>query len=164
MQGFEWLKGIFSFSKSETRGIVVLLVIIGALIVVRFIMYSRLDRYELQTYYSNDTSVYYQSEKKYSKNPGTENLNKSKKLIPKPVDPNTATYKDLIAIGLPSRVARTLIKYREKGGSYHSPDDLFKVYGFDTSLYSATEKYLCFTPKERKPIVNSKSTEQVFSP
>ena len=161
MKGFEWLKGIFSFSKSEIRGIVVLVIIIVALLVVRFILHSRLHRYELQTYYSNDTSVYYQSEEKYSKN-HTENLGKSEQLISEPVDPNTATYKDLIAIGFPSRVARTFIKYREKGGTYHSPDDLFKVYGFDTSLYSATGKYFRFTPKEKEPVVNSRNTERVF--
>ena len=156
------VKRNFFFSKSEIRGIIVLLIIIAILLAIRFIMYSRLDRYELHTYYSNDTSAYYQSEENYTETSELDNPEKTKKLIPGQIDPNTATFKNLIAIGFPARVARTLIKYREKGGIFHSPDDLFKVYGFDTILYSATRKYLHFISYEKEPLVNSKNAERAF--
>jgi len=48
-------------------------------------------------------------------------------------DPNTVSYDTLLKIGLASKTAGTLIKYRNKGGKFRTPSDLKKVYGIDDS-------------------------------
>src|SRR5690606_21452749 len=45
-----------------------------------------------------------------------------------PFDPNTASLEDLIQLGLKPKVARTIINYRNKGGTFHEPEDLSKIY------------------------------------
>lgn len=45
-----------------------------------------------------------------------------------PFDPNTASLEDLIQLGLKPKVARTIINYRNKGGAFHEPEDLSKIY------------------------------------
>ncbi len=163
MRRFEWIKGIFSFSKAETRGIIVLLIILMVLLVIKFVMYKKLDKYDLQSYSSNDTTITSESEGHFNNPLGSASRSKLSKVISQPVDPNTASYKDLTAIGMPSRVARTLIKYREKGGVYSTPGDLLKVYGFDSSLYSTLKNFLYFRPKKTKPDSNSKIPDRIFS-
>lgn len=44
-------------------------------------------------------------------------------------DPNTVSFDSLRRLGVPARVARTLINYREAGGIFRRPADLKKVYG-----------------------------------
>lgn len=148
MRQFEWLKGLFSFSKSEIRGLIVLLTIVITLLVVKFVLYQNMDEYELRAFYSNDTIQAFQPNTFFS---DREIDNKSRKVALHSVDPNKASYNDLVAVGVPSRVARTMIKYREKGAGFYSPNDLFKVYGFDSSLYIHISDYLYFSPVKIKP-------------
>jgi competence protein ComEA len=44
-------------------------------------------------------------------------------------DPNRASYDTLIMLGLASKEANTLIRYRNKGGKFRNPSDINKVYG-----------------------------------
>jgi competence protein ComEA len=46
-------------------------------------------------------------------------------------DPNTASYDTLVKLGLASKEARTLIKYRNKGGKFRNSSDIKKIYGID---------------------------------
>lgn len=46
-------------------------------------------------------------------------------------DPNTATYDNLIKLGLTGKETNTLINYRNKGGRFRIPSDIKKVYGID---------------------------------
>lgn len=58
------------------------------------------------------------------------------------IDPNVATEDELVAIGLPLRTARTIIKYREKGGRFRYKEDLQKMYTIDEDLYEAVSPYI----------------------
>ncbi len=51
------------------------------------------------------------------------------------IDPNKADYEELAGIGLPAFVSTNIIKYREKGGIFKTPEDLLKIYGMDSILY-----------------------------
>jgi len=57
-------------------------------------------------------------------------------------NPNIIAYKELLTLGLPERVARTLIKYRDSGGEFRSKTDLLKVYGLKVEDYSRLEPYI----------------------
>ena len=47
------------------------------------------------------------------------------------VNPNSATEKEFLAIGLPKQVARNIVLYRDKGGVFRQREDLKKIYGFE---------------------------------
>lgn len=57
-------------------------------------------------------------------------------------DPNCAGYTELVSIGFSSKVANTIIKYREKGGRFYKASDLLKIYGLDTSFYKTLYPYI----------------------
>jgi DNA uptake protein ComE-like DNA-binding protein len=46
-------------------------------------------------------------------------------------DPNKVSYDTLVKLGLSSKEARTLIKYRNKGGKFRNSSDIKKIYGID---------------------------------
>lgn len=43
-------------------------------------------------------------------------------------DPNTVSEQELVSLGLPARVARTICNYRDKGGAFRRPEDLARIY------------------------------------
>ena len=57
-------------------------------------------------------------------------------------DPNTVTYPDMLKLGFDRRVASNIVKYRDKGGKFTSPNDLYKIYGVDAELVNALVPYV----------------------
>ncbi len=53
-----------------------------------------------------------------------------------PFDPNTADQAALERLGFRPSTARTLLRYREKGGVFRRADDLRRVYGMDERLFA----------------------------
>lgn len=49
-----------------------------------------------------------------------------------PFDPNTLSADSLFLLPIDKKVVNNLIKYREKGGRFHSAKDLMKIYGMST--------------------------------
>ncbi|MFZ9454667.1 MAG: helix-hairpin-helix domain-containing protein, partial [Bacteroidia bacterium] len=47
-------------------------------------------------------------------------------------NPNTVSAARLIQLGLNKKTANTMVHYREKGGRFKTPTDIFKIYGMDT--------------------------------
>ncbi len=63
-------------------------------------------------------------------------------------DPNNADSVSFIRLGLKPYVARNIIRYRNKGGKFRTPDDFARVYGI------APEKFL-----ELKPFISIETTK-----
>ncbi|MCO6490319.1 MAG: helix-hairpin-helix domain-containing protein [Phaeodactylibacter sp.] len=63
-------------------------------------------------------------------------------LLPFPFDPNTATREELLRLGLPERLAGNILRYREKGGRFHNPESLKKIYGMDEDTYLALAPFI----------------------
>lgn len=61
---------------------------------------------------------------------------------PFPFDPNTATREELLRLGLPDRLAGNILRYREKGGRFRSPESLKKIYGMDEDTYLALAPFI----------------------
>lgn len=72
-------------------------------------------------------------------------------LPPVPFDPNVADMASLRRAGMPERVARTILRYREKGGRFYRKEDLKKIYTMTDSLYAAIEPYLVVESTVRLP-------------
>ncbi|MCB9290012.1 MAG: helix-hairpin-helix domain-containing protein [Lewinellaceae bacterium] len=63
-------------------------------------------------------------------------------LQPFPFDPNTAGEEELKRLGLPPRVVRNMLKYREKGGRFREPEALQKVYGMEEETFLALAPFV----------------------
>lgn len=57
-------------------------------------------------------------------------------------DPNTATKKQFIQLGLTEKVANTIINYRTKGGKFRYKSDFKKIWGLTEANYNRLEPYI----------------------
>lgn len=64
-------------------------------------------------------------------------------------DPNTADSVQLCNLGLPAFVVRNILRYREKGGVFRTPDALAKIYGLKEDLYLKLKPYIRIAVSEK---------------
>ena len=57
-------------------------------------------------------------------------------------DPNSADATTIERLGLSARLARTILKYREKGGKFRSAEDFQKIWGLEKSDYERLAPYI----------------------
>jgi competence protein ComEA len=55
---------------------------------------------------------------------------------PRDIDPNSATFTELVQAGMPVKAARNLIRYRQAGGRIREAGDLRKIYGMEEGAYN----------------------------
>lgn len=60
-------------------------------------------------------------------------------LLPIPFDPNKVSRRLLDSIGLPAFIAGNMVKYRSAGGTFRKKEDLRRIYGMDSSIFSKLE-------------------------
>ncbi|MBK7957517.1 MAG: helix-hairpin-helix domain-containing protein [Bacteroidetes bacterium] len=65
-------------------------------------------------------------------------------------NPNTASVEVLMGLGLKSKVAHTIIHYRNKGGKFYKKEDMKKIYGLSAAEYKGIEGYIQLEPKGDK--------------
>jgi DNA uptake protein ComE-like DNA-binding protein len=78
-------------------------------------------------------------------------------------DPNNIDEKTWIELGLPAYVAQRIIKYRNKGGVFYSPEDVKKIYGFPEDIYSILVPFMYFTDSTQV-VEKNDPNETLFSP
>lgn len=148
-----FFKSITFFTRSQKRGIIILLILIGAVLCSEYIIPELLKKdtsekeqleqakaeKECEEFLSSlerDTKhhkSYYYSYEKYRKKP-----------IPilAAFDPNTATESTLCRLGLPEWMVKNILKYRAKGGRFHKASDFKRVYGLTADEYSRLLPYI----------------------
>jgi competence ComEA-like helix-hairpin-helix protein len=57
-------------------------------------------------------------------------------------DPNTATVETFVQLGVPERVARTIAKFRDRGGRFRSADDLGKIYTLPEEVFERLRPFV----------------------
>lgn len=124
-----WVKDYFSFSKRERRAFIALLVLIVIFILLPELYNPRRPAPVITSIgapLSQDSlSPTASTEDEWQ--PGPEpSLRQPATLFY--FDPNTLDEAGFIKLGLPQRTARTIIKYRGKGGRFRRAEDLRKIY------------------------------------
>ncbi|MES2880778.1 MAG: helix-hairpin-helix domain-containing protein, partial [Bacteroidota bacterium] len=85
-------------------------------------------------------------------------------------DPNTVSIDGWQRLGLSAKTAKTIDKYRSKGGKFYKSEDLQKIWGLPKGFYERVKSYISIAsiekqfPKnsfERKPF---EKTERKFAP
>lgn len=66
-------------------------------------------------------------------------------------DPNQLPADSLRLLGLPQWLANRIVKYRQKGGSFHSKEDLRKIYGLSDSTFEQLAPYISI--RNPKPVM-----------
>lgn len=57
-------------------------------------------------------------------------------------DPNSLSADGWQRLGLSERTAKTILKYRAKGGKFYKPEDLQKIWGLPNGFYDRVESYI----------------------
>lgn len=68
------------------------------------------------------------------------------RLNPFPFDPNRADSADFRRLGLSAWTTRNILRYRQKGGTFHRPADFRKIYGLTAEQYRVLAPYIRLTP------------------
>lgn len=69
-------------------------------------------------------------------------------------NPNTADSLTLRRLGLPVFVVRNVLRYREKGGVFRTPEAFSKIYGLSSEQYLALRPYIVVPSREVVPVVS----------
>jgi len=137
MQKRVWPKitEFLSLSNSETKGAFILLFIIVVIIVFNLTLplWIKKSNPSLNKELKEDIIAFNQF---LEASNGKKDIAEEKKEVNKfhslsPFNPNTVSEVELLEMGFPARVARTLINYRNAGGKFATKNDLLKVYGIE---------------------------------
>lgn len=130
-----WILHLLYFSRGDARASLFLVFICFSMLVFPSVIVKYLKRPSLA-----------QPDWKATLIASVERLNNSQEqqdtLRPFPFDPNTVSLDSLLDMNLPPRTARTIIRYREKGGQFRRKADLLKIYGLDSALYIGLEPFI----------------------
>ncbi len=150
-------KDFFYFSLSERRAIYVLLVLIAVLVIaivwtpapeVQSVnVLAEADSLELKLEHTKEKKSF--SKKERIKQPDTP-------IVLAPFEPNLADSIELLRLGLPSYVIRNVIKYRQKGGRFSTPESFARIYGLTEEKFLELKPYIYISedfvknPKRKK--------------
>lgn len=174
------LTDFFSFTKRERIAIgVFFLLLLSGLAYRAWNQFKSVKKYPLVITSVPDTTNYFLA--KREKHKQAFNFTES---LPEIIDPNYASFNELIAIGLNKRQAATILKFRSSGGYFYFKQDLKRIRTIDSSTFVQISRYIGLKEKpvsdyaavdtkqtpekqERKPVqiieLNSADTVQLKS-
>lgn len=143
-----------AFSKSQVKGIIVL----GALLLCTTLFWrlssvfenheTKLPIADTGSYPPTETKTYRQDNAR-SESSGSISADPPKASL-FPFNPNTASEQDFIRLGLPEKVARTICKYRSKGGRFYNKEDFAKIYTLSEEDYRRLLPYINIPEQPRE--------------
>jgi DNA uptake protein ComE-like DNA-binding protein len=151
-----FLKEYFSFSRSETRVIVLL----SALIIISFSIrlffpqntfpdfkLTEEDNIAIDSFIITLEKISYESKNKET---DYEVIETQTTPVLNTFDPNLVTSGELEKMGFPEFIGKNLIRYRKAGGKFYQKSDFRKLYGVTDSIFNFWQEYLIF-PASAKP-------------
>ena len=66
-------------------------------------------------------------------------------------DPNELDEQQWINMGIGTKIARNILRYREKGGTFRDKEGVRKIYGMNDSIFAILDPYIRIKEKEKKP-------------
>lgn len=157
----EWLFNFFHFNKQERNGVFIMCIILALLFAFKLLMpfifndHNNVQLITVEVASSNATidTLAQPKTNNFSKN---YNSSLNQKLFV--FNPNTITLEDAKQLGFSSKLSHTLQNFRNKGGKFFKAEDLKKLYGMSSKLYSQLESYILIpTIKKDKDTLGFKS-------
>ncbi|MEM7105527.1 MAG: helix-hairpin-helix domain-containing protein [Bacteroidota bacterium] len=163
----EQIKAYFHFSKSEQRGIIILMVLIVFFLVLPRMYKAFFYKERIVDYTEFETEILAFKKGKQRNLDSVEaakpDWQQTKKAFPErekkdnerayelfSFDPNTVELEELLKLGVKSKTAQTLLRYREKGGKFRKTDDLQKIYGLSGKTFKRLEPYISIEQEKAK--------------
>lgn len=149
-------KDFLYFSRSEKRGILLLILLVFIMLTIRCILplYWVTDTQESLDDSENEYNAFISSLKeqeqhrKYSyKKYGDK---KNMEIALSVFDPNTADSITFLRLGLAPWIAKNILGYRAKGGKFSTPEDFRKIYGLTEDQYAILLPYIVIDDKYQK--------------
>lgn len=153
MKPSRWLRRYLGFSRRETSGFVVLLVLLLALLVLPPLLRPRLATYNpaadqqqldilaAELAAQRQVRPIYASNSRYPRRTYTP-----RERVPQvalaPFNPNSFTVPDWQARGLPEWLAKRLVKYRDVVGGFRAKEQIRKAYGLSDTTYAQLAPYI----------------------
>lgn len=164
-------KDLFSFSKKERLGIIVLLscIILVILLPFTYKMSRNVEEITADTAWlaaanaiqENHTAAPYQNEHiEYQYKSNTELEENILNGVLFKFDPNTLDAEGFKKLGLREKTIQTIINYRKKGGKFRKPDDLKKIYGLRQSEF---EKLFSFISIDGSRVTDLSENQNIRS-
>lgn len=150
------------FTTKEKTGILGLLVVIGFVhFLPDFLDTSKDYSKELQQFKMEMAAL--QSVDTTNNDASWQEVSSSAPKVTEPFyfDPNTVEPKRLSAFGWNAQLIERFAKYRNAGARFFKKDDMNKIYGMNSTIYSRMEPYILFEQKNAIPI-QEKATETRF--
>lgn len=157
-------RDFFYYSRSERRAVYVLLVLIALLVFAIVWVPEHRNHLEKEVSVVDSAAALknFVSER-YAELP--------RKSFPKrdtvpvalnPFDPNLADSVELLELGLSEYVVRNVIKYRQKGGQFRTPESFARIYGLTNEKFQELKPYIRISDAfVRKPKKERKDTVPV---
>ena len=156
----KWLKEYFTFTLKERIAILLLL---GLILFVFFLPQLipprslKPDPKEIEAFHNLARKIHGDStnsiqDQQYSQfelmEPSRENAVSESSLFP--FDPNTATFNQWKKLGVREKTIKTIQNYLSKGGIFHKPEDLKKIYGLRELDYIRLEPFIRIAHEQKK--------------
>jgi competence protein ComEA len=141
-----FLKQYFVFSKSERKGIYVLLLLIALALfapkVYRLINPPQPTDFSITTLAADlPTSSVFTSD-------STKQIGEQQQANLFFFNPNTIDSANLVSLGFTSKTARRIVNYRNKGGKFKQPEDLYRIFDVDSHFISTLLPYVQLDAEE----------------
>ena len=153
-------KDFFYFSLSERRAIYVLLVLI-AVLVVAIVWTPAPEVQSVNVVAEADSLVlsrkYNEERKSFTKK---ERIQEEVSIVLTPFDPNLADSIEFLRLGLPSYVIKNVIKYRQKGGRFSTPESFARIYGLTEAKFKELQPYIYISEEFIKKPNRKKSAQE----
>ena len=143
-------KDFFYYSKSERRAVFVLSFLIVSLLVAIMLAPDKKKEVEEVSLIVDTVIVSDKAEvdsfRRVVKQRETVKLARKKsasqKVVLAPFDPNTADSIELLRLGLSPYVVRNVLRYREKGGRFTTPESFARIYGLEAQQFETLRSYI----------------------
>jgi len=143
----ENLKEYFTFTKSQSQGIILLSVLCLLGIGIYFSMDYWVSPPKQEAI--NDSEVEEILAAIYVDTSGYKKEYKPQKITPFNFNPNTLNEAGFIKLGLRPRLAKTIANYRNKGGKFYKKEDFKKIWGLHEVEYKQLAPYISIPKPER---------------
>lgn len=155
---FRQIKFYFTYHRKDKYGIIMLLVLCGALLIAPEMYYHLVGKQKILDHINETNNGFAELVKKFEEvniiayNKEEPQEAKSTESFDKPIDINTATAIELIQLkGIGEVFSKRIVKYRDSKNGFDKIEDLKKVYGISDSLYQTLLPHLTFTAS-KKPV------------
>ncbi|MGV3502190.1 MAG: ComEA family DNA-binding protein [Adhaeribacter sp.] len=147
-----WINRYFGFSRRETNGFFLLLLITLLAALAPFLWPAQAPPGDLSQDQAGLDSLVARLDSLSASRPryGTARPAPGRRLPLKPFNPNTLAPEEWRQLGLSAYAAANVVKYRERAGGFRYKEQLARIYGLPPQLYRELEPYIDLPARPRK--------------